>query len=368
MPHRPSPGLPVTSVAQPFFEVDTMSAADAITKAQHIAFAPMVFQAARSLRNLGILAMLDRTGGATQEAIVQERALSEYGVRVLLEAGLGIGLLICCEGVYKLTKTGWFILKDRMTIANMDFSHDVCYDGMGKLEASIVEHRPAGLGVFGNWSTIYQGLAYLPPAATRSWYAFDHYYSDDAYPLVMPMIARHGPRSILDIGGNTGRFSLQCLRYDPGLRTGIADLPNMTTLAEATMQEHGFTDRVSFHPTDLLDPATPLPTGYDAVWMSQFLDCFSDDQIIEILQKVRAAITDDTLVFIMEPFWDRQRREVAAFSLQMTSLYFTSLANGNSQMYAADVFLKLVERAGLRIVEQTDHIGVCQTLLVCRTA
>ena len=87
-----------------------------------------------------------------------------------------------------------------------------------------------------------------------------------------------------------------------------------------------------------------------------------------LFEKVRAAITDDTLVFIMEPFWDRQRREVAAFSLQMTSLYFTSLANGNSQMYAADVLLKLVERAGLRIVEQTDHIGVCQTLLVCQTA
>ncbi len=41
---------------------DTLSALDAITEAQRIAFAPMLFQAALCLRNAGILDYLDQQG------------------------------------------------------------------------------------------------------------------------------------------------------------------------------------------------------------------------------------------------------------------------------------------------------------------
>jgi len=351
-----------------FFESDRLSAADAIARAQHIAFAPMVFQASRALRTLGILDVLYKNRNVSIDTIIETTKLPNYGVRVLLEAGLGIGLVTCKEGKYNLTKTGWFILNDKMTVANMDFSHDVCYEGLESLDEAIVSGKPTGLKTFGDWSTIYQGLAYLPDAATKSWYAFDHYYSDDAYPLVLPMLARHNLKSILDIGGNTGRFTLQCLRHFPEIRVGIVDLPNMARSTAENMKNLGFGDRVSVHPANMLDAEHDLPTGYDAVWMSQFLDCFSESEVVAILGKVRAVMTDETTVFIMEPFWDKQTREIGAFSLQMTSLYFTALANGNSQMYSAELFVKLVEQAGLKIIEQTDNIGLCQTLLVCRKA
>lgn len=351
-----------------FFESDRLSASEAITRAQHIAFAPMVFQATRALRNLGILEVLHKNRDVSQDDIMAKTRLSEYGVRVLLEAALGIGLVTCKDGAYNLTKTGWFILNDKMTVANMDFSHDVCYEGLNTLDEAITTGRPTGLKTFGDWNTIYEGLAYLPEAATKSWYSFDHYYSDDAYPLVLPMLAKYKLNSILDIGGNTGRFTMQCLRYFPDIRMGIVDLPNMAKSTEASLAELGFGDRVSVHPSNMLDASTSLPTGYDAIWMSQFLDCFSEDEIVAILEKVRGVMTDDTTVFIMEPFWDVQTREVSAFCLQMTSLYFTGLANGNSQMYSAEVFLRAVARSGLKVVEQTDHIGVCQTLLVCKKA
>ena len=42
------------------------------------------------------------------------------------------------------------------------------------------------------------------------------------------------------------------------------------------------------------------------------------------------------------------------------------MANGNSQMYNSEVFIKCIEEAGLEIVEQTDNIGLSQTLLKCK--
>jgi hypothetical protein len=351
-----------------FFDTDRLTAGDAVARAQHIAFAPIVFQASRALRQRGILAFVHAEGGATMEEIARGTGLSTYGARVLLEAGLGIGLVTCRAGMYRLTKTGWFILNDPMTIANMDFAHDVCYEGMARLDEAITDGSPTGLAVFGEWDTIYQALPHLPPAAARSWFAFDHFYSDDAYPVVVPLVMARAPRSILDIGGNTGKFALQCLRYDPDVEIGLADLAPMARAASVQIEEHGYAHRVRFHPVDMLDEAQCLPTGYDAVWMSQFLDCFSEDEIVAILTKVRATLSDHTPVFIMEPFWDRQRLEVSAFCLQMTSLYFTSMANGNSQMYNSSVFMRLIERAGLTVTEQIDNIGVCQSLLVCHQA
>lgn len=42
------------------YEQDSLSALDAITEAQRIAFAPMLFQTALCLRNAGVLSYLDR--------------------------------------------------------------------------------------------------------------------------------------------------------------------------------------------------------------------------------------------------------------------------------------------------------------------
>ena len=83
--------------------------------------------------------------------------------------------------------------------------------------------------------------------------------------------------------------------------------------------------------------------------MSQLLDCFSEAQIVAVLRKVRAALPPGGRLWILELFWDRQRFEAAAFSLQQTSLYFSCVANGNSQMYDSKVFLALLPRAGLAV-------------------
>ena len=38
-------------------------------------------------------------------------------------------------------------------------------------------------------------------------------------------------------------------------------------------------------------------------------------------------------------------------------------ANGNSQIYSADTFLKCIDAAGFEVVEQVEEIGLSHTLL-----
>jgi ubiquinone/menaquinone biosynthesis C-methylase UbiE len=350
-----------------FFERDNLSALEAKEKAQWIAFAPVVFQSSRILRDSGILKVVEsNVDGLSFEAITEKVKLPVYGVRVLVEAALGIGLLTFRDEKYFITKTASFLLHDNLTRVNMDFIHDVCYNGMFHLDESIKQEKPAGLKVFGDWPTIYEALSKLPEPVQKSWFGFDHFYSDYAFPDVLPYVFDHKPKTLLDIGGNTGKWAMQCLEFDPDIKVTIMDLPGQVEMAKKQITQKGFADRISFFETNLLDETLPFPKDFDAIWMSQFLDCFSDEQIKSILRRCHKALSQDGRVYILEPFWNRQRFKASAFVLQQTSLYFTAMANGNSQMYHSENFIRSVREAGFDVEEQKDLIGVSHTLLVCK--
>lgn len=349
------------------YDEDNTSALDAITEAQRIAFAPMIFQATLSLRNSNILDFLDKCGvqGASLDAIIAATTLSPYSVELLLDVGLSGRILLKRDENYGLTKVGHYLLHDRMTRINMDFTQDVCYQAMFHLDEALAKNRPSGLKVFGDWPTIYPALSQLPPKVRDSWFAFDHFYSDAAFDSVLPLVFQLKPKHIFDIGGNTGKWAMRCYDYDSEVRVTLLDLPEQIALAVDNIKNSGKSDRIHTIPVDML-AGTPLPQEADVWWMSQFLDCFSEVQIIAILRHVAAAMKVDARICILDLFWDKQQWEAGAFSLNASSLYFTCLANGNSRFYSADRFLALLTEAGLVVERQIDRIGIGHTLLICK--
>jgi ubiquinone/menaquinone biosynthesis C-methylase UbiE len=350
-----------------FFSRDKITALEAKEAAQWIAFGPVIFQSARVLRDTGILALVANSeAGLTIEEIAAAVKLPLYGVRVLLESGLSLNLVLVNEEKYTLGKTGYFILNDPLTKINMDFVQDVNYKGLFYLDESIKTGTPAGLKEFGQWQTIYEGLSQLPEHVQKSWFAFDHYFSDDAFPKVLPKVYNGTVKKVLDIGGNTGKWAVASVNFSPDVHITIMDLPGQLDVAKEKVKTLGLTERIDFLPVNILDETIEFPKNFDIIWMSQFLDCFSEDEIVSILKRCYRALDENGTVVILEPFWDKQKYEIAAFCLQQTSLYFTALANGNSQMYSAKTFYACIEKAGFTIAEEVNQIGLSQTLLKCK--
>jgi hypothetical protein len=351
-----------------FFKEDAKSAFDAKSEAQRIAFAPMVFQSCRVLRDSGILELVQvsNSKGMTLNEIVAKISLPRYGIKVLMESGLGIGLFCLNEDRFTLTKLGYFMLRDPMTRVNMDVVHDICYRGMFDLDKAIAEGKPAGLKTLGDWKTFYEGLSSVPQQARDSWLAFDHFYSDAAFPDALKVVFADKPKRLLDVGGNTGKWAIACAKFDADVKITIADLPQQLEFAKETVRKNNLAGRVDFFATDLLDESKPLPKNHDSIWMSQFLDCFSEKEIVSILKRAAQAMSADSTLYILELFWDRQPNEAAAFCLQQTSLYFTCIANGNSQMYHSSDLLHCIADSGLKVLEDRDQVGLYHTLLKCR--
>lgn len=336
--------------------------------AQEIAFAPVVFQTQRLMVKLGLFQLLaDSPNGLTANTIAEKTGLSDYAVQVLLESSLTAGTVLLRNNLYLIAKAGWFLLNDPLVRVNMDFNHDVNYLGLFDLEAAIINGKPEGLKVFGQWPTIYEGLSQLPKDVQKSWFAFDHFYSDTAFDQALQVVfGANKPKTLLDVGGNTGRWATRCVQHNADVEVTIMDLPQQLQMMREQTQHLPEANRIHSHPANLLDPQVAFPTGFDAIWMSQFLDCFSNAEVESILSRAAAAMQPHSRLYIMETIWDRQPYPTASYCLAQISVYFTAMANGNSKMFYTEDLYRCIDRAGLSIETTHDGLGFGHCIVQCK--
>lgn len=340
---------------------------DANRQVQALVFGPLLFQAARVLRDRGLLKALARSHptGLTTSELAETTQTSLYGVTVLVEAGLAGGLVEKDGECFRITRAGYLLDADEMARVNMNFVQDVCYRAAEYLPEAIEKATPAGLVEFGTWPTVYEGLSELGEPARKSWLEFDHFYSDDSFPRVLAEVLSSKPSRLLDVGGNTGKFAQMVLTNSSDLHVTVADLPGQIRACRENLEQASLSARASFWEVSLLSAEAVLPIGADVIWMSQFLCCFSEPEVVHVLKLAKAAMTPGTRLLILDNFWDCQENAVAELILQATSLYFTTVANGTSRMYDSKTLLTLIERAGLVVRKQTHGIGCGHSIIEC---
>lgn len=208
--------MQLTPSLEKVYTQEQYTARDAQALAHLISWGPVVFQVARLMICYGIFEMLsEKDNGMTADEVRERTGLSAYAVTCLLEAALTMKTVLVDTKTdrYTLAKTGWFLLNDPLIRADIDFNHDVNYEGWFRLDTSLEEGRPAGLEHFGSWPTIYEGLSQLPEQVQKSWFGFDHYYSDNSFNDAMKLIFANGSKHLLDVGGNTGKFARAVTAY-----------------------------------------------------------------------------------------------------------------------------------------------------------
>lgn len=359
---------------QDCYTTDKLSAREAQRLAEFIAWGPAIFEASRLMLKYGVLELLrDHDEGLTRQQIAGQCHLSDYAAKCLLEASLSIGTVLVSPDTdrYTLSKTGWFLLNDPATRVNVDFNHDVNYEGWFHLDESLQEGKPVGLRHFGPWPTIYEGLSSLPSQVQKSWFGFDHFYSDSSFDEALHIVFdQHQVRSLYDVGGNTGKWALRCVDYCANAHVTVLDLPQQIAMMQKNIKGHNGADRIAGYGINLLDNAQAFPqqaTAPDAIWMSQFLDCFSMPQIVSILTRARRSMGANTRIYIMETLWDRQKYEPATLCLTMTSLYFAALANGCSKMYSTEDLTQCINDAGLEVETIHEPLGQGHSILVVKS-
>ena len=78
---------------------------------------------------------------------------------------------------------------------------------------------------------------------------------------------------------------------DDAVEVTIMDLPQQLEMMRQQTKELPGAMRIHGYGANLLDPEVPFPTGFDAIWMSQFLDCFSEEEVTSILTRAARSMS-----------------------------------------------------------------------------
>ncbi len=164
-----------------------------------------------------------------------------------------------------------------------------------------------------------------------------------AAPLVAPHVDLGGCRSLLDLGGGPGTYSIFFCRCNPGLTARVYDLPSTRRFAEESIASSGLSDRITFIPGDYLKD--PIPTGSDAAWLSQVLHAEGPGECALILKKVAAALMKGGRIFVQEFILDDTMDsplQAALFSLNMLT------GTDAGQAYSREQLNNMLREAGFR--------------------
>lgn len=332
------------------------SAVESLTQAQKLIFAPMVFQAIGSLLDFGILQSIDEVP-QTIDDLKERLNLDEYTIITLLDVAQVADIVFQDKnGVFFTTNIGKSFLYDKMTIINFNFIRNCCYLGASELTKSFEKSIPAGLKFYSKKESkkLYSELPSMLKEFKDSWYSFDNYYSDNCFEEVYDYIMKHNPLKIFDIGGNTGKFEQICLKKSSNIEITMLDLKENIDVVSKKDELKS----CKFYPINVLDKNASFPRFSGAILMSQFLDCFSKEEIYFILSNVKKSAESGTYIYILEPFTDNQVFEGAKYSLVNTSLYFTCIANGNSKMYKKSEIVGIAKNVGLEICNIYENVGI----------
>jgi len=103
--------------------------------------------------------------------------------------------------------------------------------------------------------------------------------------------------SIVDIGGGNGALMAEILRAHPQVLGTVFDLPRLDSAAHATLTQAGVTSRCGFVAGDAFES---VPAGRDAYILSNFVNSFSDDDVLVVLRNCRRAISSGGKLLLLE--------------------------------------------------------------------
>jgi hypothetical protein len=164
---------------------------------------------------------------------------------------------------------------------------------------------------------------------------------------------------VLDLGGGSGAYTVELLRYYPHLQAIIFDFPEVCRLATAVLQQANLTTRARTVGGDY--ETDPLPPGPDAVLWSGNLHASSPQRCAQVLQKLRALLPRGGMVLIHDYLLDETRSGPLIPAL--LALHFM-LVSAEGQVYSSAELLTLLTQAGFVEISVQPFLAAHSSLVI----
>jgi 2-polyprenyl-3-methyl-5-hydroxy-6-metoxy-1,4-benzoquinol methylase len=230
-------------------------------------------------------------GPLTAQQLVERSGSHPRATEQLLNALVGMGCLHRKGERYALPKKleAWILAEGKYSFRGQVLLHELEWKWWEHCEEYVRTGRPLCVHqtmTDHEWGIYQRGM--------RSGIAFPARW-----------IARHLPlpksaRTMLDIGGGHGFFSVAICRRNPQLRAAILELPEAIAHAAPLLEKEGMGDRVRYCAGNALTHDLGVDE-YDLVLLAAVVHHFDDATNRQLLKRVERALRPGGIVAIWEP-------------------------------------------------------------------
>ncbi len=249
-----------------------------------IAYGFMGSKALFSALNLDLFSRL-ADGAKTMERLAEETGVASNRLKTILVALTAIGLLVRDDDGYRNAPAS-----ERYLVRSAPaYFGDYYRFQIDRQIYPALLHLDAGIA--GDTAHLaFDSLAGLTddPAEADAFTRGQHVGSMGAALMLAKKLDLGGTRTLLDVGGGSGAFSIALCQRDPALRATVLDFPNVIAVAERFVNEAKLQDRIAFLHGDAI--GTPWPGDQDIVLMSYLLSAVAESSIPMLFQKAWDAL------------------------------------------------------------------------------
>jgi hypothetical protein len=221
--------------------------------------------------------------------------LDRRATGLFLRACVGLDLLRENDGRFEngSAAAAFLVSRSPAYLGNAIAYSDQLYGAWSKLEESLRSGRPA-----------LPAESYLGDDAVRT-RTFVHAMHGRALGIaraLVHVIDLSGRRSMLDVGGGPGTYSVLLTERFPGLRSEVLELPGITAIARELVAAAGASERVtlrdgSYHTAD-------FGSGKDVVLMSGMFHRETEDACRSLIRRAAECLVPGGLLAVSDVFTD----------------------------------------------------------------
>lgn len=127
-----------------------------------------------------------------------------------------------------------------------------------------------------------------------------------------------GIKSMLDVGGGSGAYSMEFIRKKPDIDATVFDLPNVVPITQKFISQNGFEGKINTHTGDYT--TDELPTGFDLVFLSAIIHSNSPEVNQDLMHKCFRALNKNGKIVIQDWIMNNDRTQPtsgAIFAINM---------------------------------------------------
>ncbi len=124
-------------------------------------------------------------------------------------------------------------------------------------------------------------------------------------PQQLSNIDLSGIKTVLDIGGGSGAYSMEFISEKPDIEATVFDLPNVVPITRKFLEKEGFSDRVKTQPGDYT--TDELPAGFDLVFLSAIIHSNSYEVNQNLIKKCFNSLNKNGKIVIQDWIMNNDR-------------------------------------------------------------